>query len=607
MVVLFLSVILYLLTGSPGSTYLRDPLKNLLNPVPVFNHMIIAHNGTEKRLFAEQTLYAHPHDRVKIEKVDTSVLFNRGVRLFSQGFDVNALHEERVLATLLPDADIFHRYTYLIQIKRNNKVIGEVGLVIAPLTEDWLERANRIIDPQKRLAFLELAVKEYAHDNRLKLRLADEYLAQRKWKQGSRIIEELLKAKEDLDLMRKLVAVYEHLRRYNQVISTLRRILAKTPDDLGTRIRLAELLEKKGSLTQARQEYMRILPQLPRNEQIMAMKNIGYLSFQIGQKEKALEWYLKAAEHDKKDPNLYYNIGSIYDDLKKPELAEKYLKVALDLKKGDIEGRLRLAQSLLKKGQLKDAKRYANEILARDPDHIEALTILANIAEKEGDKKALQKLYEKILSQDTKNITILFNLGMLEAEEGNVTKSLSYFERLLKVDPKDTEAREALFDICQRFNRHDCAFKQAVILIKATPKKITYHKYIFNYLMAREEYEQSAQYMLRGIKENPKNYELRQYLILAYLKLNKTELAEDAMEKALTLKPNDTRLLHQLAHLKEERGDLEAAFELYKKILSISPDDDKAGEAYLRLRLKLLDKGKRVSDYRGSIVVRKSS
>lgn len=75
-----------------------------------------------------------------------------------------------------------------------------------------------------------------------------------------------------------------------------------------------------------------------------------------------------------------------------------------------------------------------------------------------------------------------------------------------------------------------------------------------------------------------------------------TELAEDEMEKTLTLKPNDTMLLHQLAHLKEDRGDLETAFELYKKILSISPDDDKVGEAYLKLRLKLLGKGKRVSN-----------
>jgi len=392
--------------------------------------------------------------------------------------------------------------------------------------------------------------------------------------------------------MKKLVDAYEHLRHYNKVIATLKKILLASPEDLGIRLRLAELLEKKGRLKEAINEYTIILPKLTRDEKIVCMKNIGYLFFQAGQKEKALQWYLKAAKYDKKDPNLYYNIGSIYDDLKRPKLAEKYLRLALDLKKDDIGGRLRLGQSLLKKGKLKEAKRYTKEILKGDPNHLEALILLANIVEKEGDKKALKKIYEKILSHDPKNTIILFNLGVLEAERGNVKKGLHYFERLVKVDPKDIQAREALFDIYQRQKRNDLAFNQAVVLIELVPRKISCYRYIFKYLMAMEEFERPAEYMLKGVKANPKNFELRQYLILAYLKGEKNKLAEKEMEKALKLRPNDTTLLHQLAKLKEEAGSLEPALQVYKKILNISPGDEKAEAAYLRLRLKLLRKGK---------------
>jgi tetratricopeptide (TPR) repeat protein len=595
LVALFLSVLLYLLMGGAGSTSLRDSLRNLLNPVPVFHHMVVSHNGTEKRLFPAQTLHAHPNDRLRIVKVDTSVPFNKGIRLFSQGFDVNALHEEAVLAELLPGKDIYHHYTYPILVKHNNEVIGKLSLSIAPLTEDWLEKANRIIDAKKRLAFLELAVKENADDMRLRLSLADEYLAQKRWKQGASSLEEILKKKEDVVLMRRLADAYERLRRYNQVIITLRKILRKTPDDLELRLRLAELLEKRGRIKEAISEYTMLLPQLPKAEQIVLMKNIGYLSFKIGQKNAALQWYLKAAEHDKKDPNLYYNIGSIYDDLKKPELAEKYLRLALELKRGDIEGRLRLAHSLLKKGRLKEAKRYIEEILAKDPGHLEALTIYANILEKEGDKKALRAAYERILSHDIKNTTVLFNLGVLEAEEGNEKKSISYFERILKISPKDIEAREALFDVCQRFNREDRAYTQALELITLRPEKITLYGYVFDYLMARKKFDEAADYMRKGVEANPENFELRQYLILAYLSAKRIELAEKEMEQALGLRPEDTVLLHQLAKLKEDKGDLERAFELYKKILKLSPNDEKASEAYLRLRLELLSKGKQVT------------
>ena len=599
-IALFLFGFLYILIGGPGSNYLKLPLKSLLHPVPVFNHIIIEHNGAKKRLSADQSLHIHPHDSLKIVKIATSIPFNRGVRLYSQGFDINDLRDGIAIANLLPGQDIFHLYTFTIEIKHRNKRIGKVGLVISPSVEDWLEKAERIIDPKKRTVFLSSAIKETAGDLQLKIRLADEYLAQKKWKEAADIIEGIIKEKPDLpagrqarlNLLKKLVDAYEHLHHVNKIIATLKKIILTSPEDLEIRLRLAELLEKKGRLKEAVNEYTIILPKLTKDEKIVCMKNIGYLLFQAGQKKKALQWYLKAAKYDKKDPNLYYNIGSIYDDLKRPKLAEKYLRLALELKKGDIGGRLRLGQSLLKKGKLKEAKKYLKEILKKDPNHLEALILLANIVEKEGDKKTLKKIYEKILSRNPKNTTILFNLGVLETEEGDLKKGLHYFERLVKVDPKDIQARQALFDIYQRQKRNDLAFNQAVMLIDLVPRKITYYSYIFNYLMAMEEFERSAKYILKGVKANPKNLELRQYLILAYLKGGKNKLAEKEIEKALKLKPNDTTLLHQLAKLKEEAGYLEPALQLYKKILDISPGEEKAGEAYLRLRLKILRKGK---------------
>jgi tetratricopeptide (TPR) repeat protein len=603
-VALFLSGLLYLLIGGPGSNYFKISLNRLLNPVPAFKHIIIEHNGEKKRLTPGQILHIHPSDSLKIVKISTSILFNKGIRLYSQSFDVNALQTQTVVTKLLPNQDMFRHYTYTITIKHSNNKIGEVGLVIAPSLEDWLTKANRIIDPQKRINFLQTAYKEEKGNFQIKMRLADEYLAQKRWEEGAHIIESILKEKEDmpapiisgkvrLNLMKKVLDAYEHLHYYNKAVATLKKVLINSPEDLDLRLRLAELLEKKGRLKEAVEQYTIILPQLTRNEKIVYMKNIGYLLFQTSQKNKALQWYLKAAKYDKKDPNLYYNIGSIYDDLGKPKLAEEYLRLALELKKDDIEGRLRLGQSLFNKNKLTEAKRYVNEILKKNPHDLEALILLANIAEKEGDKEALRNIYKQIVSHDPKNRIILFNLGVLETEQGNLQKGLHYFERLVTVDPKDAQAREALFDIYQRQKRNDLAFNQAVQLIKFFPKKIAYYSYIFNHLTALDEFEQLAHYMIQGVAENPKNFELRQYLILVYLKLKKNELAVKEIKEALKLRPNNTNLLHQLAKIHEGTGNLDLALQAYKKILDISPDDEKAWKAYLKLRLKLLDKGEK--------------
>jgi len=578
--------------GGLGSDYVKGTIKGFLNPVPAFDYLLVEHNGERKALTSGETLQAQPSDSLKIVKIDTSIPFNRHIRLFCKGLDIYAFRDEIVIARLLPTEEPFHQYDFIIEIKYKSDTLGQVTLTVAPSLDDWLLQAEKIIDPQKRIAFLNKALQETGANLQIKMRLVDEYLALKNWKEAASIIEDVLKEKKDLSLMMRLADAYENLGQHNSLIRTLQKILAETPENLEVRLRLAEVLEKKGRLNEAVNQYEMLLPNLSQDEQIVALKNMGYLSYQSGQKKEALKWYLEAAKHDKNDSNLYYNIGSIYDELKRPTEAEEYLRLAVSLKQDDIEGRLRLGQSLFKKGEFAEAKRYLQEVLTKEPSNPEALTLLAHIAERQGDKKALTEAYEKILAREPKNTTILFNLGVMEAEKGDLEKAASYFDKLVEIDPQDVQARESLFNIYRRQKRRDLAFRQAEQLVKLNPKKVSYYGYIFNYLLDRSEFDQAAQYMRNGIKGNPENLELRKNLILAYLKLGKNDLAAKELEQAVTLMPSDTDLMHQLATLKEAAGDLEGAFDLYKKILAISPDDEKAAEAYLKLRFELLNKRK---------------
>jgi len=588
LVALLFAAFLYIFFGGYGTDTLKQSLKKLFNSDITFYHLIIEQNGVKKKLVSGQTIFAHPYDSLKIIKIDTSVLFNRGIRLFSKGFDINSLHEEIVLAKLLPSQDIFHKYAYAVKIKYKNETIGEIVLDISPSEEDWLKKLHIITDPKEKLEFLNLAVKEAGDNIELKAKLADEYLVLKRYKEGADIIEDILIEKKDLDLMKRLAGIYKDMHQHNMLIATLRKILAKSPGNFKVRAQLAEALEEQGRIEEAVREYALVCEKLETDDKIACIKNVGYLLFKNDKKKEALDWYSKAADLDKNDPNLYYNIGTLYDDLKKEELAEKYFRIAVNLKKDDISGRLRLGHSLLKKGKRKDAEEYVKEILQNDPKNMEALLLLANIEEKNNDPEALRKTYGKILSIDPKNTAVLFNLAVLEAEQGNSKKAASHFKALIEINPKDIQAREALFALYEREKNDDLAFKQAVTLIELVPKKSYYYTYIFNYLVADSKFDELAKYMKMGIKANPKNFELRQYLILSYLNQEKTELAAKELRAALKLRPNDITLLYQLGKIEEEAGNLDEALALYKKILSISPGDEKTEEIYLDLKFRLL-------------------
>ena len=534
-------------------------------------------------------LQIHPKDRIRILKVSTNICFNHGVRLISSRFDVDALrYEEMTFSTILSNLDIFSQHIFKVNVKRYNIDMGYVDIVIEPDVQDWLDRAERIIDKTKRVAILERAYKLAPHDNRIRERLIKEYKFLERWPKVAQMLENMAKEKPDEKTLYDLLEVYEPMSKKKEIISVLIRLIKMNPDDVDIRLRLASALEDAGKLKGAIKEYEEVLKRIEKMDRLPIYKTLGYLYTKTNQLQKAISSYLNAVALDKKDINLYYNLSSLYESTAQNDKADFFLKKALSLKSQDIEGRLKLAERMIKKGELKGAEKYLKEILKRKPNSIEALLLMVKIQEKRGDKKALIALYKKLLSLDPKNETLIYNIGVLEYEKGNLSASLKYFGKLVKLHPKDVELHLFLFDIYRRQKKDDLAFKEAEILIRLRPKEISAYHHIFEYLNRRAHYKMMIEVMKKGLKSHPKNTDLREYLILAYLKTGKEDLAIDQMEEILKLKPKDMTNLLRLARLSEKQGKKRVALGAYKKILDISPDHEEAEEAYLRLRLEVL-------------------
>jgi tetratricopeptide (TPR) repeat protein len=558
------------------------------NVSPEFKFILLTKNEAPLKLVNGEILRLHPKDRLKILKVSTNICFNRGVRLAAKGFDANALLiEEMPIAVLLPDRDIFNQYSFRVMIKQFNQELGHVDIVVEPRVEDWLERAERIIDRKRRVALLERALQLMPKDARIQSRLLEEYKALKNWQKAALILEEMAQEKPDEGFLYDLLEVYESAGKTDKVISVLRRIVNKHPNDVESRLRLASTLEKRGKLKEAIREYERLLKRTKKTDMVAIYKTLGYLYTKTNQLTKAISSYLKAVELDKRDANLYYNLSFLYEKTGQTEKSDLYLEKAVNLKSGDVDSRLKLAESLIKKGRFKEAEKHLTAVLEKNPKSLEALLLMIKIQEKKGDKNALKATYYKILSINPKNETIIYNLGVLEYETGNLEKSLSHFEKFLKSHPKDVEAHRFLFDIYRKKKKDDLAFKEAQTLSKLNPKEISYYRYMFEYLNGRGDYEDMIQIMKSGLKSHPDKPEFREYLIVAYLKTGKEDLASEQMEEILKRKPKDVALLLDLAKLKEKQGKLLEALQTYETILKISPDSKEGKETYVRLLLQL--------------------
>ncbi len=554
---------------------------------PRLNFILLTVNKEPQKILSGEILALHPKDKIKIVEISTNVPFNIFIRLVARGLDVNALrYEEMGLSKLLPGKKVLEHYKFRIWVKYRNQDLGYVEWKVQPYAEDWLGKAERTIDPKRRLEILENASRLVPGDSEIRRRLIDEYESQKLLKKAVHMLEDMAGKALDEDVLLELLDLYTAMKSKDGIISVLERLIKLNPDDLETRIELAETLEKRGELKAAVREYEALLERMEKEEKLPVYKRLGYLCAKIGPLKKAISYYLKASKIDKRDENIYYNLSYLYERINRKDKADYYLGKAINLKSEDNESRLKLAARMIEKGKFKEAEKYLAQILKKDAKSLEALLLKAQILEKREEKEALREIYKRILSLDPKNDIVKYNLGALEYGAGNLDESARHFESYVKAHPNDASVNRILFDIYKKQEKNDMAFNLARTLIKLQPKDLEPYHYIFDYLRSRGHYDRIVHFMDMGLEANPDQTDLMAYLVLAYVKTGKEKMAIKQIEDILKVRPKDLKLLTHLAKLREKNGDLEGAMEAYKRIIDMSPDHEDAEEAYLRLRLR---------------------
>lgn len=553
---------------------------------PRFKSMLLQKNDEVLLVLNGDTLELHPQDRVKILNLSTTVTFNVGVRIFAGGLDLPALsHEKLSLATLLPREATEGEQRFKVEVKHFNRDIGFIHVVVRPFVEDWLEKAERVIEPSRRIEVLEEALKFAPAERRIQTRLLEEYKSQRKWPKLIPMLESLAKEKEDGLVLQDLVEAYEHVGDVGGILSSLQRLLQVKPDDVKSRLRYASALENSKKTKEAIAQYEEALKGAEKGEQVTILKTVGFLHSQTGDVPKAIQSYVKAFEMDKGDANLCYNLSSLYEKAGNPERADFYLGEAIRLRPEDQEGRMRLSERLLERGQLEEADRHLTELLRKSSDPMHVLVLMSQVAEKKKDHRKLRNIYARILALEPENRTVMYNLGMLAYEAGDLSAALPHLERYARAHPQEGDVQSVLFDIYRKLKKEDLAFKTAQALAALNPKDPQPYSYILEYLSGKGEYAKIVEAAESGLKSHPENLDMRSYLVLAYLKTGKEDLALEQMKQTLKLTPRDLDLLLQVARLQEKKGLSADALETYRKVLNLAPDHEEAGEAYLRLRM----------------------
>ena len=135
----------------------------------------------------------------------------------------------------------------------------------------------------------------------------------------------------------------------------------------------------------------------------------------------------------------------------------------------------------------------------------------------------------------------------------------------------------------------DKSYDEALALTDMGTKDLDTYLYVADYLSNKGMYAKLIPILQKGLKIHPDADDLRDYLVVSYLKTGAEKSAMTEMERILKSRPKDVDLLLNLARLREKYGDYAGALKAYKKVIKLAPDNEEAQNAYLRLRLKVLE------------------
>ncbi len=182
--------------------------------------------------------------------------------------------------------------------------------------------------------------------------------------------------------------------------------------------------------------FNRLLKDAPDNDQLNFFTAMAHES--MGDKEKAIEYYLKVSPAHPHYKKMMFSIAFLYRDMERTEEARLLLEDLHEQRPRDIDVIIYLSSFYEEDQDYPEAVALLEKGLALSPDNTTLLFRLGVIQDKKGDKEACIATMEKVIAIDPKDASALNYLGYTYADLGiHLDMAKGLITRALEVKPED--------------------------------------------------------------------------------------------------------------------------------------------------------------------------
>ena len=224
-------------------------------------------------------------------------------------------------------------------------------------------------------------------------------------------------------------------------------------------------------------------------------------------------------------------------------------------------------------GRLAEAERLYAAILAREPEHAEALRLLSVIAFQQGDAGRAAALATQVIAIAPNYAEAHYTMGMAQKALGDAEAALASYRKAVKLKPDFAEAHNNLGNLLSDLGDAEAAIVTLRKALALQPSFAEAHDNLGSALFGQGRLADAAAAYRKALAIEPDNVESLNNLGNALRGLGDLPAAVETFHKALALAPDFVAAHSNLGGALNDQGRPDEAFDAYRAALALAPDD----------------------------------
>jgi tetratricopeptide (TPR) repeat protein/ubiquinone/menaquinone biosynthesis C-methylase UbiE len=232
------------------------------------------------------------------------------------------------------------------------------------------------------------------------------------------------------------------------------------------------------------------------------------------------------------------------------------------------------ALTLHQRGQLGEAERLYRQVLARHPDHPDALNLLGVLALQTGRNEQAIGLIERALARNDQVADFHNNIAEAYRRVGRLEAAAGHFAKAAELEPAFAEAHQNLAATLRAQGKWDVAAARYRRLIELRPQLAEGHSGLADMLLHQGQFTEAVARYRQALALKPDRPEVHASLGIALAAQGQPEEAAVAFERALALKPDFADAHRHLAAALLEQGQFARALEAARRAVELTASAD---------------------------------